>query len=521
VIWRLLFDGATQTARGVLPDLIKFCATVRCVGPWRGLLAAIESVGWTEPIDIDFVYQVVFDLGRDPAWGDLAVDCIRYAASRAGKYETAYDHSVFDRRHDDFDIICLVQEHLDDLVHTLGTPGANVLLEPIIRLVLGEAIKPCPAFQGLGITHTCNVVLNLVTAAYVQHRAAYYSRCTPTVSTKESVNKRLTSIFHPKAKGVSTRKFYSSFPELQTNLDGFLKSLKVLVLGISAYTNELHKKGVARNAPERVALREEVMARLIGTVTDPNARVAPVQLWGQSGEKDIQVDQALLSRLIRYGAINPDAARELEQAVSVLALQTSPEVLGPKVAEMLKCWDRLKNCVKAPGFVELYDVCGDYEVAMLDPDDVTNLKVGHEVSSCLAPDGTHSGELFSRLAGGWILWAVKNPQGETAAIAWGALNRECELVIDFIDERVKFRVQPLGNNLVEQLIAFAPVVAKTVNAQAAWLAPARYGRLEKFPAFVDRTTEFRSFRSLVPNFLGEGTYTDALDQGEVPYVRLL
>ena len=570
-IWKRVIDAALQT--GALPAAAEvFAARSPPQGVWEYLLSAIDSapnaVGCDIGVRVRVARGLALSAARDPVdWQRVIDGAVEEGASRLPDEDASGLISLLDRpinyetntmistlrsiltvalraSEDVRQLICShIRIHVESktFVAAWASLRSAVLLEPLVRLVLGKDFERGADFvRTLGTKNAFFVVMNLHEEVPVEQRAAYRSMLEDVLTNrtlgldsieavrahrdllrKSAPSIEWEAIFHPRATGFPTRKFYSSFPELQTNVDGFLKSLKVLVLEIGAYTNELHKKGVARNAPERVALREEVMARLIGTVTDPNARVAAVQLWGQSGEKDIQVDQALLSRLIRYGAINPDAARELEQAVSVLALQTSPEVLGPKVAEMLKCWDRLKNCVNAPGFVELYNVCGDYEVAMLDPDDVANLKVGYEVSSCLAPDGTHSGELFSRLAGGWILWAVKNPQGETAAIAWGALNKECELVIDFIDERVKFRVPPLGNNLVEQLIGFAPVVAKTVNAQAAWLAPARYGRLERFPAFADRTTELRSFKTLVPDFLGVGTYTDALDVGKVPYVRLL
>jgi hypothetical protein len=277
---------------------------------------------------------------------------------------------------------------------------------------------------------------------------------------------------------------------------------------------------VARDAPERLALREAADG-LIQLVTGSNPPVRAAKLWGKNGEKNVQVDQALVSRLIRDGAVNAKAATKVEAAKSLLDRETSPGSLIQKAVAMHKCWLGLTGCLDDPDFEAAYNLCGDYHVEMLDPDDVANLKAGHDVANCLAPDGKQAGHLFERLAGGWILWAVKNPQGQTAAIAWGALNKQGELVIDFIDERVSFEVQPLGNNLVEQLIEFAPVVAKAVNAQAAWLAPVQYGRLADFSAFVGRRTEPKTFESLVPDFLGVEMYTDCLDEGECEYTRLM
>ena len=531
VIWQLLIDGAMQTTKGMLPDLVRFCANVPSVAVWHRLLAAIESVGNTEGIDMTFVYQSVFGLTKDPEWLGLAMVCIRDAASRARKYD-----SEEDREGDSLYICNLIQKNLQELVDKLGTLDADLLLKPVVRIVLGEQFRPCEAFRRLGIKNACDVVLNLAIAAPYKHAAAYRSMLwkamlegtlgldsIPQVNAHRALVRESepsilwTAIFHPNRLGFPTRKFYNSFPKLQMNVDAFLKSLKVLVLEIGAYINVLHKKGVAPDAPERLALCA-VVNGLIGLVTAPEAKVRMDQLWGKNGETDIQVDQALLSRLIRDGAINADAARKVNQ--SVQDLETSPGSLGQKAAAMRECWLGLTDCVEYPGFKAAYALCGDYVVAMLDPDDVANLKVGHDVACCLAPDGEQAGSLFERLAGGWILWAVKNPQGETVAVAWGALNTERELVIDFIDERVNFRPEPRGNNLVEQLIAFAPVVAETVNARAAWLAPARYGRLEGFEAFVLRPTEPKSFEILIPEFLGVSMYTDSLNEGEIQYALL-
>ena len=128
---------------------------------------------------------------------------------------------------------------------------------------------------------------------------------------------------------------------LEMNLKAFLKSLKVLVLAIDAYGHALHTRGLAPNAPERLVLRT-VADGLIGLVAGSKAKVR-TNLWGKSGERDIQVDQALLSRLIRDGAVDADAATQVQEAESVLALQTNSWALVQKAAAMRKCWGSIAS----------------------------------------------------------------------------------------------------------------------------------------------------------------------------------
>ena len=113
--------------------------------------------------------------------------------------------------------------------------------------------------------------------------------------------------------------------------------------------------------------------------------------------------------------------------------------------------------------------------------------------------------MLARLAGGWVLWTVRNLRDDTISIAWGAPNKQGDLVIDFPDERVNFRDPPRGNDLIEHLFRFAVPVADHINARRAWLAPHHYGRLENFEAFERaRMARTRKFEKGTPHFGGDG-----------------
>jgi hypothetical protein len=194
----------------------------------------------------------------------------------------------------------------------------------------------------------------------------------------------------------------------------------------------------------------------------------------------------------------------MAQLLECLDNTGAPEGLQQPVLALKANWARLAELVEQPAFAGEYKLCGDFELSMVDPDDVLNLRIGHEVGCCLAPDGHYHDQMLARLAGGWVLWTVKNMQGDTIAIAWAAPNKQGDLVIDFADERVNFRGPPRGNDLIEHLYRFAVPVADHINARSVWLTPQHYGRLENFEALErTRTARPRTFDKGTPYFGSE------------------
>jgi hypothetical protein len=168
----------------------------------------------------------------------------------------------------------------------------------------------------------------------------------------------------------------------------------------------------------------------------------------------------------------------------------------------------------------------EYVVSLITPDDVRNLVLGHGVSSWDgSPQGEHPELMLERLAGSWVVWSIADSAGVTVGAAWATLSSMKELVIDSIDVQAKLRDPPLGNNLVDALLAFGPKVAAAIGAQCVcgtapehdslteerdreWLAEA----IDSF----ERPTQRQWFVDGVPPFMGARPNTDYFG-GEMRY----
>ena len=216
-------------------------------------------------------------------------------------------------------------------------------------------------------------------------------------------------------------------------------------------------------------------------------------------------DRAMIENAIVKGSLNLDQIGEIRDHRE-LVRKGFPDIR----------WDMVFNPgVDAPTtrmHVGPPESSSEYVVSLIAPNDVRNLILGHTVSSWDgSPQGIHPELMLRRLAGGWVVWSIENSAGDTVGAAWAILSIEEDLVIDSIDVQANMREAPLGNNLVDALLAFGPKVAAAIGARRVfgtarehdslteerdreWLAEA----IDSFKQPTDRQTH----RSDVPSFMG-------------------
>lgn len=446
-------------------------------------------------------------------------------------------------------------------------PGQDILVNRLVQVAFEEQLVVHKACRELGPWHLCNIILNTRLEKIAHYSRPHRSMVKNAIvdgtlklddieeirNHRDLVRKAVPGIgwevvFNPGMEAPTTR-LYAGFPQLHQAATGCVKALQGMAPGLAQWGQNLQKAKVDAKDPLREELTKlnVLMKDLITQVSPKSARSflskVVVELWGPDGP-GIPIGEQLMSHLIQvrkgeakvHSSIDELIPKLLNQLNVVLTLedklvQAAGEFESPYAAvgsterkPTLKdasatfqvAWNSLATLVADKDFVEHHAMGSDYIVSLINPNDVSNLILGHKVSCCGSPQGLHPELMMERLAGGWVVWSIAKTAGDTAAVAWATLNEQQDLVIDFVDERVNFRKPPLGNDLVEALFAFGPKVAAAIGAKKVWGAPPLYGRLEGFSAFK-RPRQMQTFQIGVPPFMGKAPYTDSLDKGVASY----
>ncbi len=228
-----------------------------------------------------------------------------------------------------------------------------------------------------------------------EHRARVVASC-PTI--------HWDKVFAPGADAPTLR-FYGGSPRLRQTAAAFVSSLKELSLELAWHARDLHLaqvdgKASAREPLSMLMAQDGPLSRLLREIGGWQHRyfnqlAGEVREHWDQPEPESVIDQELMSRLItRTGkgeaekaVIAAGVSSAMAELLESLEGIQAPEGLRQSMLALKDSWAGLAELVEQPGFTREYKLCGDFELSMVKPDDVRNLRIPHEVSCCLAPDG--------------------------------------------------------------------------------------------------------------------------------------
>ncbi len=169
-------------------------------------------------------------------------------------------------------------------------------------------------------------------------------------------------------------------------------------------------------------------------------------------------------------------------ATPIQDLLTQLQTLAPQAKAQIEQLEATRQALVAfigrDDFPAHHDNYHLFELEILDKEHVACLVLGEEVGCCLSPGGQYRVRLLERLAGPWVLVAVKDQNGKVVAVAWcvlcmtssGApflasdytnLKRRLREVVDIDGREV---ILPQGGATLDALVDWLPDVGRAVGA---------------------------------------------------------